>query len=127
VYRIKADPATNTVRFRLDGVIHDEEMKKFLDELRAATLSVAGRPIKILADVRAFRPASPQGTEMIRNVQLFGLEHGVARVAEVVDSQTVALQLNRIAQESGTDKILRRFWDEESAVNWLAHEDSRKA
>ena len=56
-------------------------------------------------------------------MQEFGLKNGVKRVAEIVESDIVALQLNRVARESGTDKILRRFWEEESAREWLIYGD----
>jgi hypothetical protein len=51
----------------------------------------------------------------------------VKRVAEIVESDVVALQLNRVARGSGTDKILRRFWDEDSAREWLLHGDPETA
>jgi hypothetical protein len=58
---------------------------------------------------------------MIRNVQEFGIRSGVKRVAEIVESDVVALQLNRVAHESGTDRILCRFWEEDSAREWLIY------
>ncbi|EAU68007.1 hypothetical protein STIAU_0813 [Stigmatella aurantiaca DW4/3-1] len=99
-------------------------MQRFVEELRVATRSLTGREIKIKADLRTFKPASPEAANMIRDVQEFGLRSGVKRVAELVESQIVALQLNRLARESGTDKILRRFWEEASARQWLIHGDT---
>lgn len=126
MFKINVDNSNAIIDFFLDGLISAEEMEKFVDELRTATLSLSGREIRIKADVRAFKPASQQVAEMIRGVQEFGLRHGVKRVAEIVESQTVALQLNRVAKESGTDKILRRFWEDDSAVEWLIHGDAPK-
>ncbi len=79
--------------------------------------------------VRGFRLMSPRKSpaEKIRAVQEFGLELGVMlRVAEIIESDIVALQLNRVARESGTDKVLRRFWDEDAAHEWLLHGDSEQ-
>lgn len=121
MHRIHTDVPNAIIRFSLEGLVKDDEMRTFVKELEAATLNLKGKSIRILADVRAFKPASPEGAEMIRRVQLFGLQHGVTRVAEIVESETVALQLNRVAKESGTDKILRRFWDDDSANHWLLH------
>jgi hypothetical protein len=123
VYQVKLDKVHAIVEFILDGYIRVEEMQRFVAELSAATAELKGRDIKIKADLRTFRPASPEAAEMIRGVQEFGLKTGVVRVAEVVDSQIVALQLNRVARESGIDKILRRFWEEGSAREWLIHGD----
>ncbi|XXF77795.1 hypothetical protein P2318_32810 [Myxococcaceae bacterium GXIMD 01537] len=123
MYQVKTDKAQAIVEFILDGYIRVEEMQRFIEELRVATAGLAGRDIKIKADLRTFRPASPEAAEMIRRVQEFGIQSGVMRVAELVDSQIVALQLNRVARESGTDRILRRFWEEAPAREWLLHGD----
>jgi hypothetical protein len=119
VYRLDTDKQNALIEFALDGIIRKDEMVRFVEELRAATLSLAGRDIKLKADVRTFRPSSPEVAEMIRQVQEFGLQSGVKQVAELVESQVVALQLNRVARESGTDKILRRFHDDQAARRWL--------
>nr|WP_255653620.1 hypothetical protein [Myxococcus sp. XM-1-1-1] len=99
-------------------------MEAFVTELERATDSLAGQDIKILADLRAFRPASPEAANMIRRVQEYGLRSGVVRVAELVESEIVALQLNRVAQNSRTDRILRRFWEESAARLWLIQGDA---
>jgi hypothetical protein len=124
VYELQIDRGHAIVDFILDGYIRVEEMQRFVADLRVATQSLTGREIKIKADLRTFKPASPEAAQMIREVQEFGLRSGVKRVAELVESQIVALQLNRLARESGTDKILRRFWEEASARQWLIHGDT---
>lgn len=123
MFKVTADQADAIIEFTLDGLIKKDEMERFVVELRDATVALAGREIKIKADVRTFQPASPEVADMIRGVQEFGLKSGVKRVAEVVESQVVALQLNRVARQSGTDKILRRFWEDDSAREWLLHGD----
>ncbi|SEM23733.1 hypothetical protein SAMN05444354_113133 [Stigmatella aurantiaca] len=124
MYELQIDRGHAIVDFILDGYIRVEEMQRFVADLRVATQSLTGREIKIKADLRTFKPASPEAAQMIREVQEFGLRSGVKRVAELVESQIVALQLNRLARESGTDKILRRFWEEASARQWLIHGDT---
>ncbi|WP_224247722.1 STAS/SEC14 domain-containing protein [Hyalangium gracile] len=124
MYQIQIDKTNAIVDFILDGYIRVDEMQKFVAELKNATMSLTGRDIKIKADVRTFKPASPEAAEMIRQVQEFGLRSGVKRVAELVESQIVALQLNRVARESGTDKVLRRFWEDSAARHWLIHGDT---
>lgn len=123
MYQIKTDDQHAIVEFFLSGLVRDLEMTAFVLELQAATLEFKGREIKIKADLRAFSPASPEVAERIRQVQEFGIKNGVKRVAEIVESDVVALQLNRVARESGTDRILRRFWEDESAREWLIHGD----
>ncbi len=123
VYKIETDTEHTIVQFFLSGLVRNEEIDGFVTDLQNATLALAGKEIKIRADLRAFSPASPEVADKIRAVQEFGIQNGVKRVAEIVESDVVALQLNRVARESGTDKILRRFWEEESAREWLIHGD----
>jgi len=123
MYRIDIDRQHTIIELVLDGLIRPEEMTRFVGELRAATLALAGRDINIKADMRTFRPSAPEVAEMLREVQQFGLHNGVKRVAEMVESPLAALQLNRVARESGTDKILRRFSDDQAASRWLIHGD----
>lgn len=125
MYRIDVDKQHAIIELILDGFIRRDEMVTFVGELKAATLGLAGREVKVKADMRTFRPSSPEVAELLRDVQQFGLRNGVTRVAEMVESQLAALQLNRVARESGTDKILRRFTDDAAARNWLIHGDEQ--
>jgi hypothetical protein len=123
VYEIKTDAAHCIIEFFLTGLVRDAEIDQFIAELEQATKAFSGQEIKIKADLRAFSPASQEVAAKIKAVQEFGLQNGVKRVAEIVESDLVALQLNRVARESGTYKILRRFWEDESARDWLVHGD----
>lgn len=123
VYEIKTDTTHHIIDFYLSGLVRNDEIDKFIGDLQQATAAFAGKAIKIKADLRAFSPASPEVADKIKAVQEFGIKNGVQRVAEIVESDIVALQLNRVARESGTDKILRRFWEDESAREWLIHGD----
>jgi len=123
MFEIKVDRTNSIVEFVLEGFVRMDEMQYFVRKLQDATIDLRGREIKIKADLRALRPASPEVADMIRAVQEFGIRSGVKRVAEIVESDVIALQLNRVARESGTDKILRRFWEEDSASDWLMNGD----
>ena len=127
MFEINLDEKHAIIEFVLEGVVREDEMELFVHMLRQATLQLRGREIKIKADLRALRPASPTVADLIRGVQEFGIRSGVKRVAEIVESDVIALQLNRVAHESGTDRILRRFWEEESARDWLIHGDRPSA
>lgn len=128
MFQVKVDKIQSIVEINLDGIIQMDEMTQFVDQLKAATLSLKGNQIKIKADMRRFKPSSPAVADMIRQVQEFGISNGVVRVAEMVESEILALQLNRVARESGTHKILHRFVDEQEAREWLVHgEVARKS
>ncbi|MFP2933134.1 hypothetical protein ACLESO_49905 [Pyxidicoccus sp. 3LG] len=124
MFQIEVDRKHAIVEFILDGYLRVEEMQRFVTELRRATDSLEGRSIKLKADVRTFRPVSPEAADLLRRGQEYALRAGVVRVAELVDSQIVALQLGRIARESRADRILKRFWQESDARQWLIHGDA---
>jgi hypothetical protein len=119
MFQIKVDKIQCIIEFHLEGIFQMDEMTQFVDELKGSTLSLKGGQIKIKADLRRFKPSSPEVADMIRQVQEFGINNGVVRVAEMVESEVLALQLNRVARESGTHKILHRFADEQEAREWL--------
>ncbi|MCE9671657.1 STAS/SEC14 domain-containing protein [Myxococcus stipitatus] len=123
MFRIEVDRDHAVLEFVLEGYIRVQEMEAFVAELERATDTLSGRDIKILADLRTFRPASPEAADMIRRVQEYGLRSGVVKVAELVESQVVAHQLNRVAAGSRTDRILRRFWEEAPARQWLLSDE----
>lgn len=123
MFKIEVDDENAIVAFVLVGFFCNEEIREFADALLDATRSLAGREIKIKGDLRAFKPAKPGVENWIRFVQEEGLRLGVMRVAEVVENYLVAMQLNSVAHQSGTEPILRRFWEDEAAMYWLVHGD----
>ncbi len=119
MFQIKVDKLNSIIDFHVEGLVQMDEVIQYVNQLKAATLGLKGSPIKIKADLRRFKPSSPEVADMIRKVQEFGLSNGVIRVAEMVESEILALQMNRVAKESGTHKILQRFADENEAREWL--------
>jgi hypothetical protein len=124
VYRIDIDREHAIISFVLDGSIRPEEMKQFFEGMKEAAATLSGREIKVKSDLRTFKPLSQESVETAREMQQLGMQLGVIRVAELVASPTAALQLNRVARESGADKIMRRFSDEAEARAWLIHGDA---
>ncbi len=123
MYRIDIDREHAIISFVLDGSIRPEEMKQFFEAMKAAAATLGGREFKVMSDLRTFKPLPQESADMAREMQQLGMQLGVVRVAEVVASPTAALQLNRVARESGVDKIMRRFSDEKEARAWLIHGD----
>ncbi|MCP3143962.1 STAS/SEC14 domain-containing protein [Pyxidicoccus xibeiensis] len=124
MFQLEVDRRHAIVDFILDGYLRVEEMQRFVAQLRAATESLRGRDIKLKADLRTFKPVSPEAADLLRRAQEYGLRCGVVRVAELVESQIVSLQLQRIARESRADRVLKRFWQESAARQWLIHGDA---
>jgi hypothetical protein len=109
MYQIKTDDEHTIISLVIQGETPLDEMRLFVTELEKVTLSYRGREIKIMADMRAFKPTSAVVAEQLQKVQEFGLNNGVVRVAEIVASAAVATQLNIVAKRSHTAQVLRRF------------------
>lgn len=105
----------------LEGSIRAEEMQQFVEQAVEAVRSAAqsGRIVRALADLRQLRTTSPEAAEILRQGQQAAMREGMKRIAELVGSELTTLQLNRVARNSGMDRILRRFDDEAAARRWL--------
>ena len=99
-------------------------MRSFDAELYGVLESLQGRNIRINADLRGLKPVAPQVAEILRRRQEHALECGTTKIAEVVDSEVLALQLKRIARESGSDHITRRFPSDIAARAWILDDNA---
>lgn len=126
MYEINTDDDHAIISLLVSGETQLDEIEQFVTELEAVTLGYRGREIKILADMRAFKPTSSVVAEKLQKVQEFGLQNGVVRVAEIVASAAVATQLNIVAKRSQTHQVLRRFAGTElgAAREWLISGES---
>jgi len=124
MFQIKLDKLNTLIEFSLEGIVQLDEMKQFAAELRRSAITMTGPELKILAEMRRFRPASPDVVEAMRDVQEFAKSMSVRRMANVLESEVLALHMSRLARETGADKFLRRFTDEQEARDWLANGES---
>ena len=127
MFRIHINEAQALVELYLEGVIREDEMRQFIAESLVATrrLTAQGRYIRVLSDMRLLKAASPEAAEILREGQQTAIESGMRRLAQLVDSELTALQLNRIARASGMHRMMRRFHDEQEARRWLMAEDDQ--
>jgi stage II sporulation SpoAA-like protein len=127
LFRIRIDEAQALVELHLEGIIREDEMRQFIAELVVATrpLTTQGRYIRVLSDMRLLKAASPEAAELLRMGQQTAIESGMRRLAQLVDSELTALQLNRIARASGMDRMMRRFHDEQEARRWLMADEEQ--
>jgi hypothetical protein len=119
VYELKVDREAAIIDVGLDGNLRAEDMQRFARELQEAIGALGGREVRLKVDARTLRPVAPEVAELLRVAQALAMRSGVRRIAELVQGGVVALQLGRVAQESGADRILRRFTDERHARDWL--------
>ena len=122
MYVVKVDRLRATVDVVLEGKIEVDEMRHFDQELGEILQSLQGRKIRIKSDLRGLRPVAPEVAELLRRSQERAIECGVLKAAEIIDSELLALQLGRVARESGLDRVSRRFTTEAAAKEWLLEE-----
>lgn len=104
-YMIRADIAKNRLYMVLKGFFTDEEIhtaaQKTVEEIKKLKPGFA-----VINDISTFKPASQQGAEEIKRVQIFTHERGVKRIVRVVGKDKVAsaitaMQFSRTQQEAG--------------------------
>jgi hypothetical protein len=120
---IQADLADCILRVVVDGVASVADLDAFNEETRKTVKVFGGRPFGILVDLRKMRPGSPESAEKVKENQAILMKAGLRKSAEVVESASAMLQLNRVARESGLLSKVQRFTDIESALAWLRAKD----
>lgn len=102
---IRADVAKNRLYMVLNGFFTDEEIhiaaEKTIEEIKKLKAGFA-----VINDISTFKPATPNGAEEIKRVQVFTRERGVKRIVRVVGKDKVAsaitaMQFSRTQQEAG--------------------------
>ncbi|MCA9654330.1 MAG: STAS/SEC14 domain-containing protein [Myxococcales bacterium] len=119
MYEISTEDQHHLVSYALVGSIDVDETARFADELRWALERYGNDEIKLLADLRAFKPTSSSVAELMQRMQKHALRAGVVRIAEITASRHLAVQMAVVAKRSGAASITRRFDDLESAKDWL--------
>jgi hypothetical protein len=123
VFEIRVDPTHAIIAFVVEGAVDEGDAAELLGKLEAARTELSGRDVRIKADIRGRDHVAAIIGPMVRTLHAFAKQAGVQRLAEIVESDVVAVELNRAAKELGTDKILRRFWEDDSAHEWLIYGD----
>lgn len=137
MFDIRVDPTHAIIEFIVDGPVDEGDAAELLHKLEAALASLSERAVHIKtgevrvkvdevcikADIRGRDHTPAIIGPMVRTLHSFAKQSGVQRLAEIVESDVVASELNRAAKEIGTDKILRRFWEDDSAREWLIYGD----
>lgn len=104
----------------VDGVVTVDELDALIRDTAEKVKLFGGKPFGILVDLRTMLPSSAAATEKIKAHQTQLMKLGLRKSAEIVSGAATALQLNRVARESGMASMLQRFTDFESARKWLA-------
>jgi hypothetical protein len=115
-----AEPESRLLLLTVEGVVTAEEIDVLIRDTAIKAKLFEGQPFGILVDLRTMRPSSASATERIKAHQMQLMKLGLRKSAEIVGSAATALQLNRVARESGMAPMLQRFTDLDAARKWLA-------
>jgi hypothetical protein len=116
----EAEPKNLLLVLRVEGVVTVEELDQLIRDTAIKVKAFGGQPFGILVDLRTMLMSSAGATERIKAHQTQLMKLGLRKSAEVVGSAGTALQLNRVARESGMAPMLQRFTDFDVARKWLA-------
>jgi hypothetical protein len=117
MYSIRTDSPTGLIEVDVAGELDEPDLTAFCADLRAAAARVSG-PVRVLADLRAFRTRPTCFAELVERLQDVGRDAGVQRVAEVVADAGLAIALD--ARSGGAAAALRRFACPDAARAWLS-------
>jgi hypothetical protein len=116
----QAEPKSLLLLLTVEGEVTVEEIDELIRETATKAKLFGGKPFGILVDLRAMLPSSAAATERIKAHQTQLMKLGLRKSAEIVSSPATALQLNRVARESGMAPMLQRFTHLDAARKWLA-------
>ena len=105
------------VKCSLRGRIDADELRLFTREL-SDVLAAGGVVTNVFFDLCHFNPATREVDQLLEDLRGRASDDGW-RIAELVDNQLMAAQLNRLAAEQHRDERLQRFWEEGPALVWL--------
>lgn len=123
---LEAEPKECILKLTVEGLATVAELDGLIQETPAKVKAFGGKPFGILVDLRNMAAAfSPEATERIKVHQNLLMKLGLRKSAEIMASASAALQLNRVARESGMAHMLQRFTDVAEARRWLAEPTER--
>lgn len=119
MFSVEVDPVHSVIAVTREGFFSLDEMQQSVDAVRVAVANFRGAKFRLLADFRAFKPANAAVAEKLAEILAHTYRSGAERVAHVVSSSVMLLQIRRLAKETGIANIARQFDDREAALRWL--------
>jgi len=108
------------VKITLAGELQEEQLQVLGRDLEQTVLS-GDHPLRsVLVDQTRAEPLDPNLTALVTTLQLQLMSVSDVKIAQVVGSELVAHQLDRMAESSEVAGRLRYFWESGSALAWLS-------
>jgi hypothetical protein len=100
MYELKVDIDKNRLFLKLDGFFHDDELVNTVNDVKRAINSLKPN-FDVINDISGFRPATPEGRDLMMGAMKYVIEHKVNRVVRVVENVTGSMQFSRASKEMG--------------------------
>lgn len=113
---VKVDMQKNYIFIKMEGFMHDDDMKKAAEEVIKEAKKLK-KNYTVITDVTKFRPSSQGGASEIQKAQKFLLDNGASKFIRIVESVLGKMQFTKNAKEVGIEVIEVRSYEE--AHNYL--------
>ncbi|MFH2007202.1 MAG: STAS/SEC14 domain-containing protein [bacterium] len=120
MYCLKVFRKDGLVKLAVHGDVSEEEMQALGRDLERELLTPDRSNRRVLADLRRTKPLTSDVAAVLRVIEEHSIDTGGARIAEVVQSQLVAAQLEQVTGSAGLGEHIRHFCELEPALAWLA-------
>lgn len=98
-----------------------EELLGVLGRDLEQTVLAGDTPVhSVLVDQTRAEPLTSELTGLFTSLQTQLLQVSEVKIAQLVGSELVAHQLDRVAESLETDGRLRYFWEQDSALAWMS-------
>lgn len=121
MFTVNTDQQTSVIHVIREGFFSLQEMQQSVDAVRAAVDTFQGKPFRLLADFRKFKPATPEVAAKLAEILVYTFQAKAERIAHLFSSNITLLQIRRLSKEAGISSIARQFDNEEAAVRWLLY------
>jgi hypothetical protein len=120
MYSLRHFHADGLLKITLVGVIPDEQLRALGRDLEQALLTGDPEVRSVLVDLTRVDRLDSAVTGQLTELEARLLAVTPASIAQLVGSELVAHQLDRVVETHHTDGRLRHFWDAGPALSWLA-------
>lgn len=114
MYKIETKPYGLFIVF--DEVISADEMTQWVAEFKKSLVG-QNTGFGVMVDMRTMKPLAPEAGKLLESGQKEAKARGMGRSAVVLNSAVVAMQLKRVAQDTGIYQW-ERYINASQDANW---------
>jgi hypothetical protein len=104
MFNVETDPQTSIIKVVREGFFTLAEMQQSVEAVRAAIDAFGGERFRLLADFRAFKPATPEVAAKLSEILMYTAK--AERIAHLLASSVMLLQIRRLARRQASPPSL---------------------